>query len=138
MYVYNIEKLPLMVIFLNNICIFGIHPKMVLYPKSCYNEQCYKEVYVYTPFLQCWKECSPVMSDVLLKIGMNRNLYCCVITKGVFCNEIMNFKILDLEIFLFLKSEAGAYFWKLDNASLCSCGRHIFLLFGEAGFVMST
>lgn len=42
------------------------------------------------------------MSDVLLKIGMNRNLYCCVITKGVFCNEIMNFKILDLEIFLFL------------------------------------
>ena len=36
-----------MVIFLYNLYIFRIHHKTVLYPKSCYNEQFYKEVYVY-------------------------------------------------------------------------------------------
>ena len=36
-----------MVIFLYSLYIFGIHLKTVLYPKLCYNEQCYKEVVVY-------------------------------------------------------------------------------------------
>ena len=44
-----IEKLPYMVIFQNNLYIFGIHLWIVLYPKPCYNEPCYKEVEVYTP-----------------------------------------------------------------------------------------
>ena len=37
-----------MVIFKYNLCIFGIHPRTVLYPKPCYNEPCYKEVVVYS------------------------------------------------------------------------------------------
>ena len=36
-----------MVIFQYNLYIFGIHFWTVLYPKSCYNESCYKEVEVY-------------------------------------------------------------------------------------------
>ena len=36
-----------MVIFQYNLYIFGIHLSTVLYPNSCYNEQCYKEVEVY-------------------------------------------------------------------------------------------
>ena len=36
-----------MVIFQYNLYSFGIHLWTVLYPKPCYNEQCYKEVLVY-------------------------------------------------------------------------------------------
>ena len=36
-----------MVIFQYNLYIFGIHLWTVLYPKPCYNNQCYKEVVVY-------------------------------------------------------------------------------------------
>ena len=43
-----IEKCSLMVIFLSNLYIFGIHLYIVLYPKLCFNEQCYKEVCVWT------------------------------------------------------------------------------------------
>ena len=42
-----IEKWPLMVIFLYNLYILGIHLWTLLYHKLCYNEPCYKEVNVY-------------------------------------------------------------------------------------------
>ena len=42
-----------MVIFQYKLYIFGIHLWTVLYPKPCYNEQCYKVVVVYF----CWKKC---------------------------------------------------------------------------------
>ena len=36
-----------MVIFQYNLYIFGIHLRIVLYPKPCYNQPCYKKVEVY-------------------------------------------------------------------------------------------
>ena len=36
-----------MVIFQYNVYIFGIHLWTMFYPKTCYNEPCYKEVEVY-------------------------------------------------------------------------------------------
>ena len=36
-----------MLIFLYNLYIFGVHFKALLYLKAYYNEQCYKEVYLY-------------------------------------------------------------------------------------------
>ena len=46
-----IEKWPLLVSFLYNLYIFGIHLEIILYPKLSYNEQCYKEVYVSYDYL---------------------------------------------------------------------------------------
>ena len=40
-----------MVIFLNNLYIFGIHHETMLYPKLFYNECCYKEVCVDMSFV---------------------------------------------------------------------------------------
>ena len=42
-----------MVIFQFNLYIFGIHLRILLYPKPCYNEPCYKEVVVYVGTGDC-------------------------------------------------------------------------------------
>ena len=49
-----------MVIFQYTLYNFGIHLWPVLYPKPCYNEQCYKEVVVYHQGL-----CSPFIHSVI-------------------------------------------------------------------------
>ena len=62
-----IEKWPFMVIFQYNLYIFGIHLWTVLYPKPCYNEQCYKEVGVY---MQYDKGITPIYSNIVY------NMFC--------------------------------------------------------------
>ena len=44
-----------MVIFQYNLYIFGIHLRIMLYQKPCYNELCYKEVEVYIYKKKCTK-----------------------------------------------------------------------------------